>query len=222
MIKKQSIFSLFLINKKLNTNYSLIKIKNTKMNLSSMFDSVIANSKQRPFQKTRDENSTLTNIGKKWSKSEETDLLNRISKGESIQEIATEFKRTTGGIRRRLIDIACTMVLSGKSMEEAIQTTTIDKARIQEYLPYRKNKEDRKKSKTPEQAQIQSEQAQIQSEQAQAQPEQNLDIKELLSLTRGIHSMMKEFIAQKNPPDGIKKLLTIKTLSKPRCLINDY
>jgi uncharacterized protein (DUF433 family) len=201
------------MNKKLNTNYFLIKIKNTKMNLSSTFDSVIANSKQRPFQKTRDENPTLTNIGKKWSKSEETDLLNRISKGESIQEIATEFKRTTGGIRGRLIDIACAMVLSGKSMEEAIQTTSIDKARIQECLPYRKNKEDRKKSKTPEQAQIQTEPKQ--------QSEQNSDIKELLFLTRDIHSMMKEFLAQKNPPAAVKKLLTIKTISKPRCLIND-
>ena len=177
------------------------------MNLSSALDSVIASSKQSPLQKTRDENSTLTNIGKKWSKSEETDLLNRISKGESIQQIATEFKRTTGGIRGRLIDIACAIVLSGKSMEEAIQITTIDKARIKECLPYRKNKEERKKEKNPVEQ--------------HPQPEQNTDIKELLSLTRDIHSMMKEFLAQKNPPAAVKKLLTIKTISKPRCLIND-
>ena len=180
------------------------------MNLSSSFDSVIANSKQTPFQKTRDANPTLTNIGKKWSKSEEADLLNRISKGESIQQIATEFKRTTGGIRGRLIDIACAMVLSGKSIEEAISTTTIEKARIQECLPARKFKSERKKENNPTQPQPQP----------QPQPEQNSDIKELLSLTRDIHSMMKELLAQKNPqPPVIKKI--IKPIPKPSCLIRD-
>ena len=175
-----------------------------EMNLSSSFDSVIANSKQTPFQKTRDANPTLTNIGKKWSKSEEADLLNRISKGESIQQIATEFKRTTGGIRARLIDIACAMVLSGKSMEEAKSTTTIEKARIQECLPARKFKSERKKENNP----------------TQPQPEQNSDIKELLSLTRDIHSMMKELLAQKNPqPPVIKK--NIKPIMKSSCLIRD-
>jgi len=183
------------------------------MNLSSSFDSVIANSKQRPFQKMRDENPTLTNVGKKWSKSEEADLLNRISKGESIQEIATEFKRTYGGIRGRLIDIACTMVLSGKSIEEAISATTIDKARIQECLPAHKYKEERKKSNKSEQAQSQPELKQ--------QLEQNSDIKELLSLTRDIHSMMKKILAQNNAPPPVKKLLTIKAISKPSCLISD-
>jgi len=163
----------------------------------------------------RDENPTLTNVGKKWSKSEEADLLNRISKGESIQEIASEFKRTYGGIRGRLIDIACTMVLSGKSIEEAISATTIDKARIQECLPAHKYKEERKKSNKPEDTQAQSQ------PEPKQQLEQNSDIKELLSLTRDIHSMMKEILAKNNAPPPVKKLLTIKAISKPSCLISD-
>lgn len=166
--------------------------------------SVIGRSTKMPFQKTRNENPTLTNIGKKWSKSEEADLLNRISKGESIQQIGTELKRTTGGISRRLVDIACTMVLSGKSIEEAISATTINKLTVLEGLVTHKYKDERKKINNPE-----------------PQQQQNSDIKELLSLTRDIHSMMKEILAQKNHPPPVKKLLTLKTISKSRCLIRD-
>ena len=40
------------------------------MSLFASFDSMIGQTKQ----KTKEQNPTLTNIGKKWSKDEETDL----------------------------------------------------------------------------------------------------------------------------------------------------
>ena len=57
------------------------------------------------FKKARENNPELSNIGKKWSKDEESLLLLRIKENKSHLEISSEFKRTNGGITSRLKEI---------------------------------------------------------------------------------------------------------------------
>jgi hypothetical protein len=164
-----------------------------------------SSSKQNPFQKTKEQNPTLTNIGKSWSKEEEKDLLYRISKGETIKQISTEFKRTNGGIRSRLKYIACNMVLSGKSMEEATQMTTINNTSIKKAMLKYNYKGDNESYKNTS---------------SQPEEQQNSDLKELITLTREIHTMLKELVTQNKPaPPVIKKI--INPITKSSCLISD-
>ena len=173
------------------------------MNLSASFSSVINN---RPFHKAKEAQPDLVNIGKKWSHVEEDILLNRIGEGKSIDEISVEFKRTTGGIRGRLTEIACRLVLSGKSIDDVVQITTIDKTRINECLPAHRYKHERKvekKTKT------------IAALPGTVKPQTD-DLKELLTLTRDIHTMLKELLSEKNNkarPTIIKKVVKPSSVS---------
>lgn len=67
----------------------------------------------------------MSNVGKRWSDSEETQLLQEIKEGESIESISKKHQRNIGGIKARLADIAFKMYLSGKSQEDITQTVGI-------------------------------------------------------------------------------------------------
>lgn len=140
-----------------------------------------------PFQKAREAYPERINIGKKWSHVEEEILLKRISEGKTIEEIATEFKRTNGGIRARLIEHACNLIIRGKTIDEAAQVTTIDKTRINECLPARIFKHERKMEKKSKS---------VVALPITAKPQSD-DFKELLSLTREVHVMLKELLSEK-------------------------
>ena len=63
------------------------------------------------------------NRGKKWSKVEETELLQHIENNISIDEIANLHKRTISGIRCRINDIAYNMYLSNGNIDEIKEIT---------------------------------------------------------------------------------------------------
>ena len=74
----------------------------------------------------RDNDGTMPeNHGKPWSRSSENLLLRKISEEESIENISNYFKRTEGGIKARLRELACRFVEDGKTIEEASTYTKI-------------------------------------------------------------------------------------------------
>jgi hypothetical protein len=86
----------------------------------------------------RDNDGTLPeNHGKSWLKQDEDLLLKKISNREPIGDISNYFKRTEGGIRSRLREIACRFVEDGKTLEEASKYTTIPVEDIEKSLKLR-------------------------------------------------------------------------------------
>jgi DNA-binding CsgD family transcriptional regulator len=72
------------------------------------------------------------NIGKKWLPEEEQKLLDYISNGMNIETIAIEHKRSEGGIKSKLREIAYKLHCSNTPMEEIIQKTRLSQTEIQE------------------------------------------------------------------------------------------
>lgn len=69
--------------------------------------------------KEQRENPETAAAGTKWTPEEELQLTNSIMADKSIDDIAKEHKRTAGGIKSRLREIAVRMIENeGKSIEE--------------------------------------------------------------------------------------------------------
>jgi ATP-dependent DNA helicase PIF1 len=96
------------------------------------------------FKKARENNPELINIGKKWSKDEESLLLLRIKEKKSHLEISSEFKRTPGGIVSRLKDVAVKLYNDNESIEIIEKITSIKREIILEKVnrtkPIKENK----------------------------------------------------------------------------------
>jgi hypothetical protein len=71
------------------------------------------------------ESTGIKRIGMPWSKEEDLDLLEHVSTGKNIKEIALYHERSEGGIRARLYHLAVKMVHDGSSYEEACKVTGI-------------------------------------------------------------------------------------------------
>lgn len=78
------------------------------------------------------------NHGKPWLSEDEDLLLKKISNNETIKNISIYFKRTEGGIRSRLKDIACRFVEQGNTIEEASRYTKVPIELIEKSLKFRK------------------------------------------------------------------------------------
>lgn len=62
-------------------------------------------------------------VGNRWTPEEETRLIDSLGQGKDIDEIAKEHKRTVGGIKSRMKEIAIRMIENdGKSVEEVCMT----------------------------------------------------------------------------------------------------
>ena len=72
------------------------------------------------------------NQGNRWSAEEEAKLLEELAADKSIDDIADEHKRTEGGIRSRITQIACNRIEAGESMELVIQATKMTEKQILE------------------------------------------------------------------------------------------
>lgn len=86
------------------------------------------------------ENPETSAAGTKWSKEEEENLLKEMQSGKTIAECAKEHKRTEVGILSRLKQIACTMVLDGKSVDEVVAHTGLTAEAINDACLRQKNK----------------------------------------------------------------------------------
>ena len=86
-----------------------------------------------------------TRVGALWTKEEETAVLAQVAAGLRLADIGVTQKRTTGGIRSRLTQIACQLVEEKKmSLYEAAGRTGLQAYRIQEAL---KQKTDQAKAR---------------------------------------------------------------------------
>lgn len=62
-------------------------------------------------------------VGNRWTPEEETRLIDSLGQGKNIDEIAKDHKRTTGGIKSHMKEIAVRMIENdGKSVEEVCMT----------------------------------------------------------------------------------------------------
>jgi hypothetical protein len=128
------------------------------------------------FQKAREKNPDLPNIGKIWSNDQENLLLKRVAEGKNHEELSKEFGRTTGGIRSRLREIACEMIALGKSIEYAMEKTQLSKEVIQESLNKRNIAKEKKIVKNNP-----------------IEP-QKKDMKEVIDLMKEIRDLLKVFV----------------------------
>lgn len=69
-------------------------------------------------------------VGKSWTEDEENRLIDAIGRKTTINDIAKDFERTTGGITSRLNVIASKMYNSGSSIEEIILKTGLNSEQI--------------------------------------------------------------------------------------------
>lgn len=72
--------------------------------------------------------------GKRWEEDEIQYVLGRIKQGKWPIQIATEVKRTPGGIVSRLKEIAYERVKGGMTLEEASSLTSLTVDQIEEHI----------------------------------------------------------------------------------------
>ena len=76
--------------------------------------------------------------GQRWTVEGEGQLLDELNKHISISNIAKNHNRTYGGIKSRILEIACKMASNDLPMEEIIQTTKLDETQINEAIEKKK------------------------------------------------------------------------------------
>jgi hypothetical protein len=74
-----------------------------------------------------------TRAGKKWTPTEEEDLLKAIQSGQELAALAVEHKRTEGSLQARLGEIALRLEAEGKSEYEIVCRTGLSPEQIKEY-----------------------------------------------------------------------------------------
>jgi exoribonuclease II len=85
-------------------------------------------------------NENTVNVGNKWTDFEANKLLEAIQSGKSIDTIAIDHKRTSGGIRARLFEIGYKLFKDGKSIEEISNIIKISKTDIEIEIEKKQNK----------------------------------------------------------------------------------
>ena len=67
------------------------------------------------------ENPDMSRVGTRWTKEEEKKLM-EMCKTVSITDMAKEFKRTSGGIKSHMLEIAMKLTQDGLTLEGAAET----------------------------------------------------------------------------------------------------
>ncbi len=78
-------------------------------------------------------------VGNKWMNDEDDKLLEEISKGLSLIEIAKSHERTEKGIFCRIREIAFKMYSKNNSMNEIMEKTKLSEEEIKAYIEHKKN-----------------------------------------------------------------------------------
>lgn len=92
------------------------------------------------FKSQNSDKEYISNKGKKWNNQEEKILLEELNKNMDIKLIAEIHKRTIGGIKSRLREIAYNLYIKNISIEEIISKTKLDKNEILKTIKRRQNK----------------------------------------------------------------------------------
>lgn len=67
--------------------------------------------------KIQRQNEETARAGLKWSPEEETSILDSLSSGKTIADVALQLQRTEGSIRTRLFTIVCKKIDNGDALE---------------------------------------------------------------------------------------------------------
>ena len=78
------------------------------------------------------------NLGKLWTKDEESLLLQELSENFDIEKIAINHERTIGGIIAKINDIAYKMYIRNISIAEIIEKTKLDEKKLEEVIEKKK------------------------------------------------------------------------------------
>ncbi len=81
--------------------------------------------------------------GQKWTPEEEVDLLSNVEEGKSIDVIASEHKRSNGGITAHLKVMACSYYDDGLSQTDITRLTRVTEAELTQELEKRASKPSR-------------------------------------------------------------------------------
>ena len=95
-----------------------------------------------------------TEFGKKWTELEEQQLLNELEIDMDCNTVAENHKRTLGGIRSRIYEMAYRMYLKNAPKEEIMKTMRLTERHLDDIIARQTVKEDnkmkRKEQKEPE------------------------------------------------------------------------
>ena len=89
---------------------------------------------QKNFKANNPDKTLPSNLGKKWTKQEESLLLTELNNNIDIEIIAEKHNRTKGSIVSRQKEIAYKMSIKNISMIEIINKTKLDEITINEFI----------------------------------------------------------------------------------------
>jgi len=101
---------------------------------------------QKNFKSNNSDKIVPSNLGKKWSKEEESLLLTQLDNSLDIEIIAEKHNRTKGSIVSRQKEIAYKMSIKNISMIEIINKTKLDEITINEFIKKKSDNTSIKKS----------------------------------------------------------------------------
>jgi DNA polymerase II small subunit/DNA polymerase delta subunit B len=133
------------------------------------------------------------NLGKKWEKTEETQLLDELNKNIPISEIALLHNRTPGGITSRIRLIAYNMHIQNISMEKIIEETKLSENEINIEIQKRENRPT-KKEKPKDIIKEKPKENKVISMKYSNYEELNYDIREMKSEISQLKSTIQELV----------------------------
>jgi hypothetical protein len=140
----------------------------------------------------------LENMGKPWREPEVSTLLKEIKDGITIQEIAKSHKRTEGGIRSRLREIAYDKYKDKMSINDIVELTRLSKDDVIDVINRREYADDKKaeKSKKPP-AVVVAKESEVLSKTLQPKAELS-ELQEILKTLKSLEVRVTEYIRERS------------------------
>ena len=140
----------------------------------------------------------LENMGTPWREPEVSTLLKEIKDGIRIQEIAKSHKRTEGGIRSRLREIAYDKYKEQMSINDIMELTRLSKDDVIDTITRREYADEKKaeKSKKPSPVVIAKE-AEVLSKTLEPKTEKS-ELQEILKTLKSLEERVAEYIRERS------------------------
>ena len=140
----------------------------------------------------------LENMGTPWREPEVSTLLKEIKDGIRIQEIAKSHKRTEGGIRSRLREIAYDKYKEQMSINDIMELTRLSKDDVIDTITRREYADEKKaeKSKKPPPVVIAKE-AEVLSKTLEPKTEKS-ELQEILKTLKSLEERVAEYIRERS------------------------
>jgi len=140
----------------------------------------------------------LENMGTPWREPEVSALLKEIKDGITIQHIAKSHKRTEGGIRSRLREIAYDKYKDKMSINDIVELTRLSKDDVIDVINRREYADEKKaeKSKKPSPVVVAKE-SEVLSKILQPKPELS-ELQEILKTLKSLEVRVTEYIRERS------------------------